>query len=328
MRIAKRLASGGQRIGVVPFTDEYGEEIDRSKSLQALYEEESRRLAEYIRSVFPEVPIVLADNVAEDHWCGSGADGEIPSLCLPPFPAVWVETAKPDPVTYIDGPWGCLFLRTETHDKQDDWRWGVEAVLIFEDRGSLCRVPWSLHFLFNAEGQILVNGEGLFDCNVEATIPAAYLQSVKEDPQFDETKRLMLAMVAPFFLTFAFMHFKDVKVEPQEVSRQVRRQGQRRAEKTGEPFLKFYVLNIKPMQRILDTKGRRGEVGTKRAFHLCRGHYREYTPEHPAFGKYVGRVWVEAHFRGSKKVGEVRKDYKVEPPKPRPKKTPEPSLIK
>lgn len=47
-------------------------------------------------------------------------------------------------------------------------------------------------------------------------------------------------------------------------------------------------------------------------FHLCRGHFAEYTAEKPLFGKHVGRFWIPPHVKGKKERGEVIKDYRVE----------------
>jgi hypothetical protein len=45
--------------------------------------------------------------------------------------------------------------------------------------------------------------------------------------------------------------------------------------------------------------------------HLCRGHFKEYTAEHPLFGKYTGLYWWQPHVRGQNKNGIVMKDYNV-----------------
>jgi len=36
-----------------------------------------------------------------------------------------------------------------------------------------------------------------------------------------------------------------------------------------------------------------------------------YTTEKPLFGKYVGNVWCPPHARGNKKMGVIKKDYKI-----------------
>lgn len=46
--------------------------------------------------------------------------------------------------------------------------------------------------------------------------------------------------------------------------------------------------------------------------HLCRGHFKEYTSEHPLFGKYTGLWWWQPSVRGQNKDGIVLKDYNCE----------------
>lgn len=45
--------------------------------------------------------------------------------------------------------------------------------------------------------------------------------------------------------------------------------------------------------------------------HLCRGHFKEYTQEHPLFGRLTGLYWWQPHIRGQNKDGIVMKDYSV-----------------
>lgn len=47
--------------------------------------------------------------------------------------------------------------------------------------------------------------------------------------------------------------------------------------------------------------------------HLVRGHFAEYTPERPLFGRngQHGRFWIPAHARGAIENGEVVKDYEI-----------------
>lgn len=59
---------------------------------------------------------------------------------------------------------------------------------------------------------------------------------------------------------------------------------------------------------------REGDIetnGLKKALHICRGHFANYSPEHPLFGKYVGQFWKPSHVRGSIGSGAVVKDYKI-----------------
>ncbi len=45
--------------------------------------------------------------------------------------------------------------------------------------------------------------------------------------------------------------------------------------------------------------------------HLCRGHFKEYTAEHPLFGRLTGLYWWQPHVRGKNRDGIVMKEYNV-----------------
>ena len=73
----------------------------------------------------------------------------------------------------------------------------------------------------------------------------------------------------------------------------------------------YHVLNL-----VLPSNKKRGyqEQTTPLShnrIHLCRGHFKEYTKEHPLFGKYTGLYWWEPSVRGQNKDGIVMKDYNI-----------------
>jgi len=46
--------------------------------------------------------------------------------------------------------------------------------------------------------------------------------------------------------------------------------------------------------------------------HLCRGHFKQYTADHPLLGRHVGLYVWQPHVRGKNKDGVVMKDYNVQ----------------
>jgi hypothetical protein len=110
-------------------------------------------------------------------------------------------------------------------------------------------------------------------------------------------------------LGISFCHCKNVVRQEQVADR-----GERWHRRTGIPTIKQYTLEIGPMRETLRREGRSEEVGIGRALHICRGHFANYTPDHPLFGKYVGTFWRPDHVRGKKEHGEVIKDYAVRTP--------------
>lgn len=69
---------------------------------------------------------------------------------------------------------------------------------------------------------------------------------------------------------------------------------QRARKKAGKlPLYNFSTLKMRPLSRS------DGETGKTRAIHWVRGHFKEYTPERPLFGKVVGLFWWEPHLVGA-----------------------------
>ena len=109
-------------------------------------------------------------------------------------------------------------------------------------------------------------------------------------------------------LTTSFMHCHNVSVTtvapPPKLSKAHRK-------RHGVPLVRFRTINIEPMRRIVHSEGRAAETGIKRALHICRGHFRTYTPEKPLFGKLAGTIFVPQHARGTPLAGLVVQDYVV-----------------
>ena len=101
---------------------------------------------------------------------------------------------------------------------------------------------------------------------------------------------------------------KETEIEPSpKLSKRFRK-------KTGFPLSRYHILSIgktynaKDEQKETHTEGSEGHA---RAQHIARGHFRTYTPEKPLFGKVHGTFWIDAHVRGDKGEGIVKKDYSI-----------------
>lgn len=115
----------------------------------------------------------------------------------------------------------------------------------------------------------------------------------------------------PTLLALSFLHCKNVTVETEEPQAKLSKVFQR---KHGRPLIKYHVLNIEPMKTVLKTEGRAETVGLKRALHIVRGHFADYT-EKGLFGRHRGIYWFDQHARGSAEEGVVLKDYRVDQPR-------------
>ncbi len=72
----------------------------------------------------------------------------------------------------------------------------------------------------------------------------------------------------------------------------------------------YHVLNV-----VVPSARREYRESTKplshNRVHLCRGHFKEYTSEHPLFGRLTGLYWWQPHVRGQNREGIVMKEYSL-----------------
>jgi hypothetical protein len=111
------------------------------------------------------------------------------------------------------------------------------------------------------------------------------------------------------WLAFSFCHCKNVKTVDVTADVEPLPKTKRRLK---IPTVRRVTLEIggevvRPTREYAPTPA--GDAAT--AFHLCRGHFAEYTADKPLFGnpKLVGKFWHPPHTRGKKEHGEVIKDY-------------------
>lgn len=123
----------------------------------------------------------------------------------------------------------------------------------------------------------------------------------------DDANGVATVYASVILTSLAFMNCKNVEVRPRHLPRKVKRARERK----GRPVVEFHHIEIDPMRRVLRDEGSAEKTGITRAFHLCRGHFRTYTPDRPLFGKVTGTFWVPMHVKGNKAVGRIEKDYSV-----------------
>lgn len=293
-----------------------------SPRLTKEYIELSNRVTEFFSSVLQDTPIVLADNVTEYLFgteTGGSATawsvGDLPTV-TPPFQSVFVETVSPNDTSPIRS-WGAFFSRLDEPDTSDNpeipgdiVRWVVEMALLFDDQGIIKTHPAVYVFYMNSAGQLLQDGQGNTLYETATIVEPELAGVIDNDQRWEELKASTFNLALPFWFAFAFMHCKNVTLESPPVSRQVRRQ----AERKGAPLLDYRVLNIEPMKGVLRAEGGLDKSGPKVALHICRGHFKDYRDGPGLFGKHKAVYWWEGSVRGSLTKGKVEKDYQVSPP--------------
>ena len=143
--------------------------------------------------------------------------------------------------------------------------------------------------------------------------PSIEFEKILDKTQLSEHAKNLWKVIIPenvfpiMGLALNFLHCKNVTIEREKygpITVQKDKYGKKKE------FRKYYhILSIEPMKKILESSGNAKETGIKRAFHICRGHFRTYSETKKLFGKVAGTFWIENHVRGSKEVGEVYKDY-------------------
>jgi hypothetical protein len=82
----------------------------------------------------------------------------------------------------------------------------------------------------------------------------------------------------------------------------------------GRPLVRYAELTIDPLRRLLE-KQRQGVGGSlRKALHLCRGHFKTFSPDAPLLGRATGTYFWAPQIRGSRSEGVTLKDYRVQAP--------------
>jgi hypothetical protein len=258
------------------------------------------------------IPVVVADEVGE--YCsqfGPSTDpGEVLSVIAPPFDRFFVECQGCPPSLDLHA-WGALIETAIEGDEDAEIRWHLLVTLVIEPRkgepvGPVVR--WILGV--TPEGRWLRLDDGEL---VSGGMPPPFAPAMPEDVSQDVLRRT-LPLLLPTLMTVSFMHCRNVTAysvtPPEPLSRQWRK-------RRGRPLVRYEVLDIAPMRRVLDKQGQAQTRGLGHAFHICRGHFKTFTEDAPLFGRVTGQFWWADHVRGSPQHGEVIKDYRVKLDQPR-----------
>jgi hypothetical protein len=185
-------------------------------------------------------------------------------------------------------------------------RWFLSMKLLMEIRPREILGPYIRHVLpLNGYGEPL-HPPGDVGPGISEHLPDFTPELTEQESLYLRGLSMYLAWPAIFGLSL--MNCKNVDLRevgpPQKLSRKHQRQ-------RGVPLTSYYVLDIKPMRRVLDTEGEAQTKGLAHALHICRGHFKTFTEDAPLFGKRVGTYWWEAQVRGKAEEGVVEKDYRV-----------------
>lgn len=194
----------------------------------------------------------------------------------------------------------------------DGARWIVESTLFIEDQRKWGNLRAWTRLLSAAQP----NGDMVKSHNVNDGVHGGDLPSyldgrIIDSPEMDQQLRNDIYLIYyPTLLALSFLHCKNVTVQTEDPSPKQSRVFQK---KHGRPLIRFHILNIEPMKTVLKNEGQAEKVGLKRALHIVRGHFSDYT-ERGLFGKHRGIYWFDQHAKGTPEEGVMLKDYNVNTP--------------
>jgi hypothetical protein len=309
-----------------PTTSEGIESLLRNERVRYLAGETVSR-KQFDPSILNGVPIVAADDVAV--YASSLPDGtnmaDIVASMAPPFDRFFIEFQG---VSRREGSsrWGaclgefsaCGALVTADHYsdrygvfEEDDGapRWILTLLLFLEREKGKPFGPASEHFLGLAEdGTWFRHADGL---NWWAGGPTGFFEpDLPWELQEDWGNRTS-QILFPVLLAISFMHCKNVQLRKEAPAEALSRNHRR---KHGRELVRFHTLEIEPLRRLLDQNRPAGAHGLRNALHICRGHFKTFSPEAPLLGRHTGTYWWAPHMRGSPEEGVVAKDYRINAP--------------
>lgn len=256
-----------------------------------------------------ETEVVVADDIVEYYYAGTTQEhfrlSDFPNL-MPPFRRLFVETRHPSGIRSEvhgsvpwNGPhaWGVSLERFAAEPEG----WNVFFALLWQmDRKG------PIHLVLS--GSVPLTNDGRLRSNdIPVNLHIGTSQGILSDfvDSFAE-------FLKPLFLAISFMHCKNVVTTSVSPPSAVSRAWKRRH---GVPLVSYRVLDIKPFRVAARSAGHGvAEPSVKKALHICRGHFKTYTPDRPLFGRVAGTFWVEQHMRGAATSGEIKKTYRVATP--------------
>lgn len=259
------------------------------------------------------VPVIVGDDVGT--YVASLPKGthmeDVVASMAPPFDKFFIEfqNVPNDDVLHA---WGAFVESIDDPDKIQQFegdsgkpRWVINLDSFLEREKSKPFGPVASHILGLAE-----DGTWFRHGNGGVWWGGGPVALSKEPPEqiAQEWGDFVAQLMFPVLLTISFMHCKNVELRPVTPPEKLSRKYEK---KHGHGLVRYHVLEIEPIRRILD-KYRRGAPGDlRRALHICRGHFKTFSPDAPLMGRHVGTYWWEPHVRGLKEAGIVLKDYRV-----------------
>lgn len=295
----------------------------------------------------------IVDNVTAYMYAGTSQNvwfsTDFPN-CAPPAPVFWMETRQPPAIrtetAVLPWPgqyaWGALFQSVDVTQRPDvlavaarafhgaaqdrfaEARWAYQCFpFVLLDRAAPVFGPVMVGMcLVDAHGALLPHwipaacGQSVCTCprthRTHSAVEAWWTVHLDAWPSahLRERREVCRPLLFPFWLALSFLHCKNVTATPTDPCHP---RGKRRPQ---DPCRRVHykVLDIHPMQRLLQRERTAHQGDLRQALHIMRGHFKNYQDGSGLFGKHHGLYWWDQRLRGSSDHGIVVKDYAVQPP--------------
>lgn len=257
----------------------------------------------------PGMPKFLMSNVAD--MCASDGRWGAPQKDLmkirlrPPFDIVWCEAAVPV----------CIW---PDRDRAEAYQARIGALIRYHKHGYQMRLPAG-----NSESvvslwiwrQVHLHEIGPMMCLYVGLDADGFPKGDKDgrpyyalSPEDDAqgTFESVAADASVFLYGLGLLNCKNIDAVDVAFRPSV---AQRRAWKIPSGEIKYKVIVVNAPGTTRSRRKKTEGEHTERSWHICRGHFKNYTAERPLFGRFVGSFWTPSHTRGSREVGVLLKDY-------------------
>jgi len=242
------------------------------------------------------------------------------------FDCVWTEATEENiMLSYMKMPniWSDHVKRMLEWTKGS--KWYLDILLFWVMEGEPDGPIWMWRLFLNEDGScgVFTKENDRFNKIIEGPVHGGYIKtieriSIEQKVSEDEARNILYSIISPYLhsalLSIVFIHCKNVILEdtvPDKKKHLTNAQKRRGEEKTS--IEKHKVLVLEPMKKIIKKTSEESGVGTKKAYHICKGHFVTYSKEKPLFGRpdLYGKFFVPMHARGSLNQGIVTKDYQI-----------------
>lgn len=289
----------------------------------------AQRLIEFREKALKQAVVINIDNIADYYYAETDQEywdvaKDFPNIA-PPFEYFWMEYKMP---TFINSEgvikttphWvrgmrlGAFFESQVIPDDirpDTDLKWVMMGNLFTEKNGNILQYGQLMNtWGINHDGSLgQLEGKPFTLIGFNKQDMEERLAHLPDEAKSTEELSAMGKMFYPMLLAISFLHCKNVKM-----THALPRARNRKDQTQKPPKVKVYTLEIEPMRRVLETEGQSQKTGLKKALHICRGHFKDFSRGAGLFGKFKGLYWWDSQLRGNAKYGRVDKDYSIDKP--------------